>query len=100
MRVATVDMAVFCCSLSFLLLAERSSSWQDYSRTYLFCQEGELTMSNARPFRFGLAVSESVSSREEWIALARRAEDLGYATILVADHYVNEYLPIAALMAA
>ena len=57
-------------------------------------------MSNVRPFRFGLAMSESVSSQEKWIALARRAEDLGYATILVADHYVNEYLPIAVLMAA
>jgi probable F420-dependent oxidoreductase len=57
-------------------------------------------MSDARPFRFGLAVTGGVSSREEWIALARRAEDLGYATLLVADHYVNEYPPIAVLMAA
>ncbi len=57
-------------------------------------------MSDARPFRFGLAVTGGVSSREEWIGLARRAEDMGYATLLVADHYVNEYLPIAALMAA
>jgi probable F420-dependent oxidoreductase len=37
-------------------------------------------------------------SREAWITLARQAEDLGYATFLVADHYINEYLPIAALM--
>ncbi len=57
-------------------------------------------MTNARPFRFGIAVSEDVPLREAWIALARRAEDLGYATFLVADHYVNEYLPIAALMSA
>ena len=57
-------------------------------------------MSDARSFRFGLAVTGGVSSREEWIGLARRAEDLGYATLLVADHYVNEYPPIAVLMAA
>src|SRR5207253_8591244 len=32
--------------------------------------------------------------------LVRRSEDLGYATFLLADHYVNEFPPIAALMAA
>jgi probable F420-dependent oxidoreductase len=57
-------------------------------------------MSNVRPFRFGIAVSEDVPSRDEWIRLARRTEDLGYATFLVADHFINEYLPITALMFA
>lgn len=56
-------------------------------------------MSKARPFRFGL-VTESASSREQWFTLARKAEELGYATFLLADHYVNEFPPIAALMAA
>ncbi len=56
-------------------------------------------MSQARPFRFGVA-AESAPSREEWITLVRRVEDLGYATFLLADHYVNEFPPIAALMAA
>src|SRR5216684_1524084 len=56
-------------------------------------------MTNARPFRFG-AVADSAQSREEWVALARQAEGLGYATFLLADHYVNEFPPIAALMAA
>lgn len=56
-------------------------------------------MSNARPFRFGV-VAESAPSREAWITLVRKAEDLGYATFLLADHYVNEFAPIAALMAA
>ena len=56
-------------------------------------------MPNARPFRFGVA-AESAPSREAWIALARKAEDLGYATFLLADHYVNEFMPIAALMSA
>src|SRR5437588_7455621 len=56
-------------------------------------------MAKARPFRFGV-VAESAPSREAWIELVRRSEDLGYATFLLADHYVNEFPPIAALMAA
>lgn len=55
-------------------------------------------MSQTRPFRFGL-VAESRPSREQWATLARQAEDQGYATFLMADHYVNEFPPIAALMA-
>jgi probable F420-dependent oxidoreductase len=52
-----------------------------------------------RPFRFGV-VAESAPSRDQWIALVRKTEDLGYATFLLADHYVNEFPPIAALMSA
>jgi len=58
-------------------------------------------MSAARPFRFGIKVAMDpgdIPSREAWIALARKSEDLGYATFTIADHFVNEYLPIAALM--
>ncbi len=58
-------------------------------------------MSNPRPFRFGIKVANDpgdIPSRDAWITLARKAEDLGYATFSIADHYVNEYLPIAALM--
>jgi probable F420-dependent oxidoreductase len=58
-------------------------------------------MSAPRPFRFGIKVAMDpgdIPSREAWIALARKAEDLGYATFTIADHFVNEYLPIAALM--
>ena len=54
-------------------------------------------MTNVRPFRFGVAV-ESAPSREAWIELVRRVEDMGYATFLLADHYVNEFPPLAALM--
>lgn len=54
---------------------------------------------NTRPFRFGV-ITESTSSREEWITLVRRVEELGYATFLLADHYVNEFPPLTALMAA
>ena len=51
-------------------------------------------MSTARPFRFGIKVATDpgdIPTREAWITLARKAEDLGYATFSVADHFVNEY---------
>ena len=58
-------------------------------------------MSTLRPFRFGVLVATDpgdIPSPEAWVSLARRAEDLGYSTFLMADHYVNEVLPIAPLM--
>jgi alkanesulfonate monooxygenase SsuD/methylene tetrahydromethanopterin reductase-like flavin-dependent oxidoreductase (luciferase family) len=36
------------------------------------------------PFRFGLVAAQARSA-QEWTALARRTEDLGYATLLVPD---------------
>lgn len=62
---------------------------------------GRTDVSNLRPFRFGVLVATDpgdIPSREAWINLARRAEDSGYSTFLMADHYVNECLPIAPLM--
>lgn len=56
-------------------------------------------MPEMRPFRFGV-ITENASSREQWVTLVRRVEELGYATFLLADHFVNELMPIAALMAA
>ncbi|HEY7342669.1 MAG TPA: TIGR03621 family F420-dependent LLM class oxidoreductase [Ktedonobacterales bacterium] len=58
-------------------------------------------MDRVRPFRFGIKVATDpgdIPSREAWITLAHKAEDLGYATFCIADHFINEYLPIAALM--
>jgi probable F420-dependent oxidoreductase len=56
-------------------------------------------MPQKRPFRFGV-ITESAPSREHWMTLVRKAEDLGYATFLLADHFVNELPPLVALMAA
>ncbi|HET6744222.1 MAG TPA: TIGR03621 family F420-dependent LLM class oxidoreductase [Candidatus Limnocylindria bacterium] len=51
------------------------------------------------PFRF--AVHEAYApSGEAWLAFARRAEDLGYDTLLVPDHLGNQLSPISALAAA
>lgn len=55
-------------------------------------------MATLRPFRFSV-VAENANSREEWLAKARRAEDLGYTTLLVADHLGFSIDPIVGLMA-
>jgi probable F420-dependent oxidoreductase len=56
-------------------------------------------MAEVRPFRFGAGVT-GAGSRAEWAALARRIEELGYAVLLVPDHFDEEFLPSVALMAA
>jgi probable F420-dependent oxidoreductase len=56
-------------------------------------------MNKQRPFRFGVSVHKT-RSKEEWIAMARRAESLGYSTLLVPDHLGDQLAPIPALLAA
>jgi probable F420-dependent oxidoreductase len=51
------------------------------------------------PFRFGITASRARSA-EAWAALARRAEELGYATLVMPDHLGNQLSPIPALAAA
>jgi probable F420-dependent oxidoreductase len=51
------------------------------------------------PFRFGVQASVAEDARS-WTDLARRAEDLGYATLSVADHFRHQFAPTPALMAA
>jgi probable F420-dependent oxidoreductase len=52
-----------------------------------------------RAFRFGV-LDFAAASREAWIAKARKAEALGYATFLVPDHFTRQFAPLIALMAA
>ncbi|HEY7983494.1 MAG TPA: TIGR03621 family F420-dependent LLM class oxidoreductase [Ktedonobacterales bacterium] len=57
-------------------------------------------MPEPRPFRFG-AAADAATTRAEWVARARRAEALGYAVLVVPDHFgAILFPPIAALMAA
>jgi len=61
-------------------------------------------MSKLRPFRFGV-ICERMQSAEEWTTKARRAEECGYATLLIRDHFIREpfgdqLAPLIALMAA
>src|SRR6266545_718304 len=55
-------------------------------------------MGQQHPFRFGIQVS-GAPSREAWIATARKAEALGYSTLLVDDHLGNPLAPLPALAA-
>ena len=52
-----------------------------------------------RPFRFAVQLS-GAGDGEEWRALARQVEDLGYATLFLPDHFGNQWAPIVALTAA
>src|SRR5918995_4714854 len=56
-------------------------------------------MAHPRPFRFGIQLSHA-SSGAEWLELARKAEDLGYSTLFVPDHFGNQVAPVAALTGA
>jgi probable F420-dependent oxidoreductase len=56
-------------------------------------------MAHARPFRFGIQLSHA-STGAEWLELARKAEDLGYSTLFVPDHFGNQIGPVAALTGA
>lgn len=52
-----------------------------------------------RPFRFGLQC-KGPADRAGWAELARRVEDLGYASLTVADHLDEPLAPLPALLAA
>ncbi len=56
-------------------------------------------MSHPRRFRFGVQTSTAASG-EEWAALARQAEDLGYSTMFLPDHFGDQLAPVPAMMAA
>ncbi len=61
-------------------------------------------MSEPKPFRFavyGSQVAGSGESAKAWSECARKVEDLGYSTLVVADHIGwGDLAPIASLMAA
>jgi probable F420-dependent oxidoreductase len=51
-----------------------------------------------RKFRFG--VSSPGAPREPWLDLARKAEALGFATLIAFDHFNKQLSPMPALVAA
>jgi probable F420-dependent oxidoreductase len=53
----------------------------------------------SRTFRFGVLVSRAETAAE-WRDLARKVEDLGYSTLLIADHFGRQLAPLPALVAA
>ena len=53
-----------------------------------------------RPFRFGV-VAASATSHSAWITIAQRAEELGYATLLMPDRTtIGSFAPFSALAVA
>ncbi|HEU5230585.1 MAG TPA: LLM class F420-dependent oxidoreductase [Ktedonobacteraceae bacterium] len=52
-----------------------------------------------RPFRFGV-VAAHIRSRSDWVAQARKVEELGYDTLLVVDHLTTSLGPLVALTVA
>lgn len=53
----------------------------------------------ARPFRFGVQLSTAPDG-PTWAGLARKAEDLGYSTLFMPDHFGDQLSPTIALQAA
>jgi probable F420-dependent oxidoreductase len=56
-------------------------------------------MAHPRTFRFGLQAS-TAATRDDWVGLARKVEDLGYSTLFMPDHFGGQLAPVPALMAA
>jgi probable F420-dependent oxidoreductase len=61
-------------------------------------------MAERRRFRFGV-IGEDIATCDQLLAESRRAEALGYSTLLLRDHFVSEpfgeqFAPMVALMAA
>jgi probable F420-dependent oxidoreductase len=56
-------------------------------------------MAHPRRFRFGIQLASAPDARS-WTESARRAEQLGYSTLFVPDHFGDQLAPIAALAAA
>jgi probable F420-dependent oxidoreductase len=54
---------------------------------------------HARRFRFGVQIA-SASSRKDWLEKIRKAEDLGYSTIFMPDHFGEQLGPVPALAVA
>jgi probable F420-dependent oxidoreductase len=59
-------------------------------------------MSETRRLRFGL-ISEQMRDVTRWLASAQRAEDLGFSTFLLRDHFIADafgpqFAPVPALM--
>ena len=56
-------------------------------------------MPRFKPFRFGVQ-GRSTGPRDEWIAMIRRVEEIGFTSYLALDHFVRGLDPTASLMAA
>lgn len=56
-------------------------------------------MAHDRRLRFGVQLSHTPDG-PGWFAMAKKAEELGYSTLFIPDHFEDQFGPIAALTAA
>src|SRR5438309_3330582 len=56
-------------------------------------------MAHDRRFRFAAQIARA-DSAPAWAEHARKAEDLGYSTLTMPDHFGDQLAPVPALMAA
>jgi probable F420-dependent oxidoreductase len=52
-----------------------------------------------RPFRFGVQLSRAESGAA-WRSLVRKIENLGFSSVLIPDHFDDQFAPMVALAAA
>ena len=58
-------------------------------------------MSHPRKFRFAVQLSKAPEgTARSWADQAKKAEDLGYSTLLMPDHFGDQLAPVPALVAA
>src|SRR5260370_39389668 len=58
-------------------------------------------MPHPRKFRFAAQLSKAPDgTARSWAEQAKKAEDLGYSTLLMPDHFGDQLAPVPALMAA
>jgi probable F420-dependent oxidoreductase len=58
-------------------------------------------MTHPRKFRFAAQLSKAPDgTARSWAEQAKKAQDLGYSTLLVPDHFGDQLAPVPALMAA
>jgi len=58
-------------------------------------------MPGPRPFRFAAQLGRAPeASARSWAEQARKAEGLGYSTLLMPDHFGDQLAPVPAMMAA
>ena len=58
-------------------------------------------MTHPRKFRFAAQLSKAPDgTARSWADQAQKAEDLGYSTLLMPDHFGDQLAPVPALMAA
>lgn len=56
-------------------------------------------MAHDRKFRFGVQCA-AAQSGDDWAEVARKAEDLGFSSLFLPDHFGDQLAPVPAMMAA